>query len=127
MADGKFDQQFFQQAFLLVRRQILRLQNGADIILYIQATEDRSFLWQVANACARATVHRQVADIQVVDQYAALVSLNQALGAGWQERGASPQLQDETIETMRQRTDWGGLLDDYPAATETTGASSDSP
>ena len=56
-----------------------------------------------------------------------LVSLNQALGAGWQERGASPQLHDETIETMRQRTDWGGLLDDYPAATETTGASSDSP
>jgi NodT family efflux transporter outer membrane factor (OMF) lipoprotein len=47
-----------------------------------------------------------------------LVTLNQALGAGWQDQGDVPQLDAETVETMRQRTNWGALLDDYPASTD---------
>ncbi len=43
-----------------------------------------------------------------------LVTLNQALGAGWQSRSSQPQIDSDTLERMRQRTDWGDLLDDYP-------------
>jgi NodT family efflux transporter outer membrane factor (OMF) lipoprotein len=39
-----------------------------------------------------------------------LVALHKALGSGWQQAG-QPRVDAETLETMRQRTDWGDLLD----------------
>ena len=50
----------------------------------------------------------------LADSARSLVSLNQAMGAGWQDRGSVPQLDAETVETMRARTNWGELLDEYP-------------
>jgi NodT family efflux transporter outer membrane factor (OMF) lipoprotein len=40
-----------------------------------------------------------------------LVALYKALGGGWENRADLPGLDPETVEQMRERTDWGELLD----------------
>lgn len=45
------------------------------------------------------------------DAVLAAVGLYKALGGGWQDRSGAPALDAETIEAMRNRTDWGELLD----------------
>ena len=40
-----------------------------------------------------------------------LVSLYKALGGGWQIRTGKDFVSEENMETMRERTNWGGLLD----------------
>lgn len=40
-----------------------------------------------------------------------LVTLFQALGGGWEHRTGSPGLPQETVDTMRSRSDWGELLE----------------
>lgn len=47
-----------------------------------------------------------------------LVALYKALGGGWSSRDGLPYVSTETSETMRQRTDWGDLLDAVPAQAE---------
>jgi hypothetical protein len=42
---------------------------------------------------------------------ASLVSLYLALGGGWQAK-PDALVPESTIETMRERTDWGDLLDE---------------
>ena len=44
------------------------------------------------------------------------IAMYKALGGGWELRAGKSFVPDEMSEQMRQRTDWGGLLD--PAATE---------
>lgn len=41
-----------------------------------------------------------------------LVGLYRALGGGWQLREGDDFVSDEVLETMQQRTNWGGLLDE---------------
>lgn len=48
-----------------------------------------------------------------------LVGLFTALGGGWEGRPATAPLPDETIDTMRERTDWG---DYFEAVDDTDGA-----
>ena len=38
------------------------------------------------------------------------VALYKALGGGWQDRSGMPALDEETLELMRERTDWGDFL-----------------
>ena len=45
------------------------LQHGADIVLDVEAAEDRRFLRQVADPEPGATVHRQSGDVLVVQQH----------------------------------------------------------
>ncbi|MCH8073948.1 MAG: TolC family protein [Proteobacteria bacterium] len=40
-----------------------------------------------------------------------LVSTYRALGGGWQLREGNSVVDRATLDTMRERTDWGGLLD----------------
>ena len=40
-----------------------------------------------------------------------MIALHKARGSGWQGAG-QPRVDAETLETMRQRTDWGELLDE---------------
>ena len=40
-----------------------------------------------------------------------LISLFQALGAGWQVREGLPQMDETTVEQMRQRVDWADYLE----------------
>jgi NodT family efflux transporter outer membrane factor (OMF) lipoprotein len=52
-----------------------------------------------------------------------LVSLYRALGGGWEIRQGNDFIQEDTYKEMRERTDWGGLLDpeavqDIPAPNE---------
>ncbi len=49
------------------------------------------------------------------DQAAAVISLYLALGGGWQANGAGAFVPPTTLETMRERTDWGSLPDDVNA------------
>ncbi len=39
-----------------------------------------------------------------------LIALYKALGSGWQ--GDAARVDPTTLDTMRQRTDWGDLLDE---------------
>ncbi len=49
----------------------------------------------------------------------AIVALYQALGGGWQEAGEQPAIAPETLEQMRDRTNWGDYLDAAAGAPET--------
>ena len=40
-----------------------------------------------------------------------LVSTYRALGGGWQLREGNSVVHPSTLDTMRERTDWGNLLD----------------
>ena len=40
------------------------------------------------------------------------IALYKALGGGWQDRGGMPPLDPATMDSMRERTDWGGLIND---------------
>ena len=42
-----------------------------------------------------------------------LVSTYRALGGGWQLREGNSVVHPSTLDTMRQRTDWGDLLDSW--------------
>lgn len=42
-----------------------------------------------------------------------LVALYKALGGGWENRDGLPYVDPETLDVMRDRTDWGDLIDDY--------------
>jgi multidrug efflux system outer membrane protein len=41
-----------------------------------------------------------------------LVALYKALGGGWEVREGRAFVDENTLTVMRERTDWGGLLDD---------------
>ena len=40
-----------------------------------------------------------------------LIAMYRALGGGWELRSGKPFVSEKTLETMRQRSDWGQLLD----------------
>jgi outer membrane protein, multidrug efflux system len=39
-----------------------------------------------------------------------LIALYKAMGGGWEQARSRPVLDDETRETMEQRSDWKGML-----------------
>ena len=41
-----------------------------------------------------------------------LVALYKALGGGWEQRDLNYLISDETRDVMRERVNWGGLMDD---------------
>jgi hypothetical protein len=55
-----------------------RLKHGANVLLDTEAAEDRGFLRQIADAEARALVHRQRCHVESVEFDAAFVGLDQA-------------------------------------------------
>ena len=76
------DVEFLQQAFQLLAAAIAieflaGLEDRHDVVGYRQFTEDRRLLRKIADTCPCTTVHGLVADVQVVDQYATLVRLDQ--------------------------------------------------
>jgi hypothetical protein len=48
-----------------------------------------------------------------------LVSLYKAMGGDWEGREWSDYIDPETLETMKNRTDWGEMIDLTPVQTET--------
>src|SRR6202030_3124273 len=52
-------------------------EHGADVVLDIEAAEDRGFLRQIADAEPGALVHRQLGDVAAVELDAALVGFDQ--------------------------------------------------
>ncbi|MDT4867008.1 hypothetical protein FQZ97_1018970 [compost metagenome] len=79
MADVELLQQAFQLLAAVGAIQLLAgLEDGHDVVGHAELAENRGFLRQVTDPCAGAAVHRQVADVVVVDQDAALVGLHQA-------------------------------------------------
>jgi len=57
------------------------------------------------------TQQQRYVDVQS-QTVSSLISLHKALGNGWQGDVNRPRVDKETIETMRQRSDWGELLDE---------------
>jgi len=50
-----------------------------------------------------------------------LVALYKALGGGWETREGLPRIDAATLETMRERTDWGELIDETEPPAEPAG------
>jgi NodT family efflux transporter outer membrane factor (OMF) lipoprotein len=46
------------------------------------------------------------------DTVRSLIALHKALGSGWRGEENQARVDDQTLDTMRQRTDWGELLDE---------------
>ena len=87
----KLTQQRFEFSLASLGIQILAgLQNGHDVIGHCQLAKDRGFLWQIADAFARASVHGQRGDSFVVDSYFALIRFDQAYDHIEAGRFASP-------------------------------------
>uniref|UniRef100_A0A1I7Y9Y7 RNA polymerase beta subunit n=1 Tax=Steinernema glaseri TaxID=37863 RepID=A0A1I7Y9Y7_9BILA len=79
VADVKFLQQAFKLLAATIAVEFLAgLEDRHDVVGHRQLAKDRGFLRQVADAGTCATMHGLVADVQVVDQHAALVGLYQA-------------------------------------------------
>ena len=77
------DVEFLQQAFQLLATpglvQLLAgLEDRHDVVGHRQLAKDRGFLRQVTDTGACSAVHGLMADVQVVDQDAALVGMHQA-------------------------------------------------
>jgi NodT family efflux transporter outer membrane factor (OMF) lipoprotein len=90
-----------EQANLSYRLSLEQYQEGeADFIRLLQALQSR-----VATESAYASARSAVAS--------SLISTYKALGGGWQVRdGLGDMIPGETIEEMRERTDWGGFFDE---------------
>jgi hypothetical protein len=43
-----------------------------------------------------------------------LILVYKALGGGWEIRDGKPLVPEETVKLMKERTDWGDLLDEAP-------------
>jgi outer membrane protein TolC len=101
-----------QQSTILTRAvQAAKRSNELSTLRY---TEGYSDYQRVLDAQQKLFTQQQRLVSSIAGSARNLVSLNQALGAGWQGRSSVPQLDADTVETMRQRTHWGELLDDYP-------------
>lgn len=130
---------------LLVGYQNTVLQAGQEVedamVGFLQSQRQAGFLQQGVEAARRsagialvqyedgATDYTTVLDTQrsllgQQDQFTAtrgaiaqnLVAMYRGLGGGWQIRKGQDFISEETREVMRERTDWGGLLD--PKAVE---------
>ena len=64
----EFGEQIFEQRFLIFLVQILRLNHGADIVLDIEAAEDRAFLRKIADAELGSAIHRECGDVLPVER-----------------------------------------------------------
>ncbi len=79
VVDVELLQQVFQlRATAIPVKLLASLQDRHDVVGDREFAEDRRFLRKIADTGAGATVHRLVADVQIVNQHAALVRLNQA-------------------------------------------------
>ena len=54
------------------------LEHGADVLLDVEAAEDRGFLREIADAEPRALIHRQRGDIPAVEMDVAAIGLDEA-------------------------------------------------
>lgn len=130
---------FFQQLVTDYENTVLRAQREAEdaIAGFLRALEQVELLEQSVTASERAVdlsnlqyregtvdyvrvLNAQEFQATQEDALAAargsvalnLIALYKALGGGWQLRAGSSFVDEDTREQMRQRTSWGGMLDD---------------
>jgi len=72
--------------------------------------EGYSEFQRVLDAQASTFAQSDRAIVNRGDHIAAIISLYQALGGGWQQADINNVIPDTLSEQMRERTDWGGLL-----------------
>lgn len=79
MVDVELLQQVFQLRLASGAIKVFaRLEDGHDVVGHRQLAEDRCLLRQIADAGARAAVHGLMADVEIIDQHAALIGAHQA-------------------------------------------------
>ncbi len=74
-------------------------EHGADVVLHVQAAKDRGFLRQVADAEARAPVHRQMRDVVAVEADDAAIGRNQP-GDHVEDRGLAGAVRPEQADRL---------------------------
>ena len=67
----------FQRRLARVAIRLVDLEHGANVVLDVEAAKDRRLLRQIADAEARALIHRQTGDVVAVEFDLALVGLHQ--------------------------------------------------
>ena len=65
--DVEFLEQRVELALALLAARLDDLEHGADVVLDVEAAEDRGFLRQIADAEAGAAIHRQAGDVVAVE------------------------------------------------------------
>ncbi len=74
-------------------------EHGADVLLDREAAEDRGFLRQIADAEARALIHRQLGDVVAVELDGAAIGLDQA-GDHVEHRGLAGAVRAEQADRL---------------------------
>ncbi|MCU7933184.1 MAG: efflux transporter outer membrane subunit [Candidatus Thiodiazotropha sp. (ex Codakia rugifera)] len=108
-------------AFIKTREREEYLRSSVEA--YARATElsqlqykDGEIDYQSVLDSLRELVQKQQSHIQIKGDIASnLVAMYKALGGGWQLKYEDGIVPASTLERMRQRTDWGELLDDISA------------
>jgi NodT family efflux transporter outer membrane factor (OMF) lipoprotein len=78
---------------------LVRFQDGFSGYQRVLDAQQRLFVQQQRYVANQASLVRDV------------VALFKSLGGGWEDRSGFPSIDAETLETMRERADWGDLLD----------------
>ncbi len=91
------------------------LEHGADVVLDVQAAEDRGFLRQVADAQPGAAVHRQARDVVAVERDPPAIGRHQA-GDHVEDGGLAGAVGSEQANRLAVADIEPGVLDDGPAA-----------
>ncbi len=94
-----------------LRKAVTASKNAVRIALvqYRQGTADYTRVLNTQSALLRGQARLAQSQGNEVSN---LISAYKALGGGWQVRQDQDVVPPEIIQTMRDRTDWGGLLDD---------------
>ena len=129
----------FQQLVVNYQDTVLRAASEVEdaVVGFLRAQESEEFLYDSVNAASRSvelallqyrdgvTDYQRVIDTQtsLVDQQdlwtqtrgdisTNLIAMYKALGGGWQIRKDKDYVADDIKETMRERTDWGKILEE---------------
>src|SRR5690606_29922476 len=76
MGNVELLKEFVQPSLTFLAALLNDLKNGADIVFNRQPAEDRSFLGEVANSEAGATVHRHAGNVVAIDLNRAAIDGN---------------------------------------------------
>ncbi|MBT8443151.1 MAG: TolC family protein, partial [Gammaproteobacteria bacterium] len=94
----------------ILKRGVEAARRSTDLSM-IRYQEGFSDYQRVLNAQQSLFGQQQRYITAVSDTVRSLTALYKALGGGWEIRAGDNFIDDETIEAMQERTDWGKLLD----------------
>ena len=113
--DVEFLEQLVELGLALLLVRLDHFEHRADVVLDVEPAEDRGLLRQIADAEARALIHRQVRDVVAVELDAAVVGLDQP-GDHVEHRGLAGAVRPEQADRLAAPHVQAHALHDLAAA-----------